>query len=499
MDEAIDEFNISLSYLHEISDVPTVRKQITVHRANGTFGFISTSCLQQRNQHSIPVTVQAEIVRTHDNTVNDPMNVDHDVQDVDSDCNAHEFPPNDDNLSEESINVAKFPWYKHTTDEINNKYSQIFCDYVMDKFQSECYGIWDQFSNHFDFITRKLLITQQLVVHHTFQNFNVGMLLFGICIWLLVANVTYNQASGFLSLFLPVIGTHIINEWPLNDDDLERKFWSLINLPQSERQLISTEIVRTYVRNGVQFSTHETRSVHFTMYNIDDIIRLQLNDPFYLRDLRAGLKRAEKCSKHIGVENVYEEYDDGNVIQQLRKNGPLKWWHIYSFQAFFDGLRLHKDGKTGLTAVYLVNTLIPLKDRFRSGNVIVLALLSSKCELKYSKFVQIVIDKLRTTLQVEGINVVLNGREIKLGGIITSLIADIKERDSLLWMNGGYFRCLYCYLKGCVIHGHKKVTFPKGTTKIQQRTNLSFRLDAQFGTFTLLLMFNIAKVRKIDQ
>jgi hypothetical protein len=46
---------------------------------------------------------------------------------------------------------------------------------------------------------------------------------------------------------------------------------------------------------------------------------------------------------------------------------------------------------------------------------------------------------------------------ITLGGLITSVVVDIKERDQVLCMNSGYFRCPYCYHKGATYPRHPSV------------------------------------------
>ncbi len=84
---------------------------------------------------------------------------------------------------------------------------------------------------------------------------------------------------------------------------------------------------------------------------------------------------------------------------------------------------------------------------------------------------------------VDGIDICIDSTTIKVGGLITSLICDIKERDSLLYMNSGYYRCPYCYCTGKTYPPDKVVRFPYVNETISLRTKRSFHLDATFGMF----------------
>ena len=92
-----------------------------------------------------------------------------------------------------------------------------------------------------------------------------------------------------------------------------------------------------------------------------------------------------------------------------------------------------------------------------------------------------VINELRRSLQIEGIDVECNGATIKVGGLITSWILDIKERDKVLLMNGGHYRCPHCYDHGVTIPPHPSVCFPYQDEKPKLRSKQSFLLDAAIG------------------
>jgi hypothetical protein len=208
-----------------------------------------------------------------------------------------------------------------------------------------------------------------------------------------------------------------------------------------------------------------------------------MNDPLYLAALRKGMMRAKqnKNSTLTSSERVYEEYNDGDIYQTLHSHGPLKWSHIFSFSLFVDGMRLFRHKKSGCTAVYLVNTMLPLEERFKDGNIIVVALCSSNINLPYHKFLDHVITEVRNTLQLKGIRVELNGEEVYIGGLITSVVLDIKERDACLLMNAGRFRCPCCYQRGCTYSPNPSVYFPFKDQDMLLRTKLSFDLDATIG------------------
>jgi hypothetical protein len=225
--------------------------------------------------------------------------------------------------------------------------------------------------------------------------------------------------------------------------------------------------------NGVEKETS-----NFTMFNVAEVLRLQLHNSKYCQALREGLKLKEECeNKNKNPEDrIYREYVDGDIVQALAQDGPLKWKHMLSFSLFVDGMKLFRTSKTGLTGAYLVNTMLPLKERFKCSNMIVVALIASEVDMSYSEFIDRVVTNIRMSLELKGVHITCpNNSSFIIGGLVTSVILDIKERDQVLCMNGGYYRCPHCYIYGTLFG--RSLKFPP-TINIKARTNASFRVDA---------------------
>lgn len=488
--EVVDDV-IPFKNLRYVTDFPSRNNNIRIRRANGTFGYISRPHLRN-NTHSGKrkrQTLENEEVDQDEYYVENG-NTDSDIEDSNSAHDSHDdnIPPqNSRNESDTPTNNInnKIPFYKRSEAK-NEQHSKILYDYVMQPHSSEPYGIWDTTAVYFEYIKKPLRSTTE-----RFATFTFGMVLFGLCVHLLIEGSTDSCLKSLLNIYAPLVGPHFYDHFPRTADQLNQMFWNMIGIPKVERQFIDKLVDESnrYIDHGVARTHVSASTSDFTMFDVRDIIKLQLNDPIFLNDLKNGIKRTEAEMNTSENDRVYEQLEDGDVIRKLRKNGPLKWWNIYSFQVFFDGVRLFKSGNTKMVAVYLVNTLIPYEQRFRPGNVIVLAIISSKCKIKYGEFVETVVKKFKQDMQLNGADLSLNSMNIKIGGLITNLVCDIKERECLLQMNGGFYRCLYCYTKGTT-GDHKHVTFPVNNETIKKRTNASFRLDSRFGKkFPIILTF----------
>ncbi len=83
---------------------------------------------------------------------------------------------------------------------------------------------------------------------------------------------------------------------------------------------------------------------------------------------------------------------------------------------------------------------------------------------------------MRYAFEIKGLTIPVGQECLKIGGLVTSVVLDIKERDAVLMMNGGYYRCNCCDQHGKSFgSGCPKFPF---TQKKSLRTNDTFRLDA---------------------
>lgn len=479
-DNSVLLFQVNPAYLHELSSVPTHSKTISVVDENGQHYWISSSRLITNIQ-----------VNTSNSGVSRPV-VPHNTHQM------HQEQFRGERVEHSNPVAPVAPVYKasilqNITEEQHQQYHTIFNNYITGEVSIEPYAIWNQ--SHALFQRIKVRVMKQEFLTNsimrddlvTRSKFTLGMFLFSVCIWSMIANIAANNMEGLFNLFLPLMSYHLTTLWPITKKKFDKQFWKLINLPRCKRQALGERVSEKYARYGIQSSTHGTGSINFTIFNIADVIKFQLNDPSYVAALQEGYERERKEQVKNGdtvpeSEREYEEYTDGDICRNLRTNGLLKYSHILSFQGFADGVRLHRDGHTGLTAVYLVNTHIPLYKRFDESNIIVVALMSSKANISYRDFLLQVVGEINRSLTEIGIHMTINGTDIVIGGLVTSFIVDIKERDELLCMNSGFFRCPYCYHHGNTYPPHTSVCFPVTGTKPKKRTYLSFKLDAKFGS-----------------
>lgn len=225
------------------------------------------------------------------------------------------------------------------------------------------------------------------------------------------------------------------------------------------------------------------KNPQFSMFNVADVIKQQLRNPKYLNSLRQGITSrantvSENCNKK-SEEKVYKDYWDGDVVQRMYRETELKWNHILSFTMFIDGMQLFRMSKKGITGVYLVNNLLLKEDRMKPENVIVLCLISSAIDIDYKQFLERVVANFRSAFEINGVTLQVGPKQsIKIGGIITTLVTDIKERDTILLMNAGYYRCNQCYQTG--IHENGSVNFPF-SEKRELRSRVSFHMDARLS------------------
>jgi hypothetical protein len=103
--------------------------------------------------------------------------------------------------------------------------------------------------------------------------------------------------------------------------------------------------------------------------------------------------------------------------------------------------------------------------------------MSSDIDMPYIEFIDRVVTNIRTSLELNGILINLcDDKSFKIGGLVTSFILNIKERDKVLCMNAGYYRCPHCYIYGTPFK--KCLKFPPSTlTDVYARMNTSFRVD----------------------
>lgn len=113
-------------------------------------------------------------------------------------------------------------------------------------------------------------------------NFTVLMMLFTCCIYGIIANISKFCASGLINLMLSLMHENLLEIWPhiqaTSVDPIGTYFWNLLKLPQYQRQYC--------IIHNHNLPNNDT-SPNFTIYNISDVIHLQLNDSLYL----AGLKK----------------------------------------------------------------------------------------------------------------------------------------------------------------------------------------------------------------
>jgi hypothetical protein len=311
------------------------------------------------------------------------------------------------------------------------------------------------------------------------------MAIFATIVLMFTINVARRAEHFIMESYIPHLPSTIHDVWPTTDDKLNSGFWNQLRLPRFKvTPLLETQQRQ---RNRLTSRTINRSPLQYTIYNIADVIKLQLQDFTFLRLLRNGWQQQRN--------NAYlQHYDDGMVCQQLKQHGLLRYSHIMSYQLFIDGVSLFKNGAEGVTAVYMVNTDLREEDRFNASNIILVGLMSTKCknEMEYSEFLQKIVIELNRSLAEEGIEVETQDGVVTIGGIITSIILDTKERDEVLLQKmNGYWSCPFCYVKGTTYDGSSNVSYNINLADIQLRDKLSFSFDATFGKFILIYLFTL--------
>ncbi len=363
------ECDIPFSVKHTLSSMWTRKKRVPVQMRNNTIMFINRKSLDLLPKNSLHGTKRSR--RTFEEA-----NVEDTVQ---AELNYAIESENNTNITEIDSNDR---WYTTTSITEHKRFADVLRSHINKPYRNVPYSIWNESSRNF----WKLLqpIPSQYLFgnnNDSFQSirFTIGMLLFSVCVYALIANVAETQVNMMLKLISVTLSSHFARVWPVSRAQLKSKFWNLISLPRCQRQVVEN-IVNSYVHQNAVYSRTNLPQIDFTIFNIGDVLRLQLCDPVYLRGLRDGLKIRDNYD-YKTTNTPITHYEEGRIFHNLRKNGPLKWDHMFSFAMFVDGVKLSET--ESFTVVYLVNTLLPLDERFDQSNIIVLALVSSKLNLTY--------------------------------------------------------------------------------------------------------------------
>lgn len=138
----------------------------------------------------------------------------------------------------------------------------------------------------------------------------VFMLLFSFIAYKMVSNTSKAKEAGLLNLVLPLLSEKLRQIWlninANNKNGAKSNFWDYITLSKVYQQVTRT-------RTSVQ------ESVNFIMFNIDEILQIQLQDFRYLKALQKGLQTKHTCENKskLSEDRIYEEYSDGDVTQTL--------------------------------------------------------------------------------------------------------------------------------------------------------------------------------------
>ena len=127
------------------------------------------------------------------------------------------------------------------------------------------------------------------------------------------------------------------------------------------------------------------------------------------------------------------------VLQDINDGKDLRNWNSIHFgkgtdfplQMFVDGVSPFKNSKLQLVPVFLTNLQIPLEDRFKLSNMILVALLSSKnTEIDYPFFLDELVKELNPHL--EHFKITLGETEFDCEADVLNLVMDISEKEKAL-------------------------------------------------------------------
>lgn len=187
--------------------------------------------------------------------------------------------------------------------------------------------------------------------------------------------------------------------------------------------------------------------------------------------LHAGKMRIIQRNGMKSFEKFLEDINDGSMMRRLN-NGYLMYQQNLSFQIFIDGVSPFKGSSHKLIPVYIVNLQIDLENRFKLENMIMIGLLSIKGEFDVQIFYTKLVERLNQKLQKMILK--LGEDHFECHALVTSIICDMKERESIFNFSSGYFGCFFCTEKGELIS--KKVVYPH-TSDSKLRNASTFKCD----------------------
>jgi hypothetical protein len=159
----------------------------------------------------------------------------------------------------------------------------------------------------------------------------------------------------------------------------------------------------------------------------------------------------------------------------MRKSGGfLEFIQYLTGTIFFDGVSKYKCGREVFQPCFLVINQLGKTVRFLPRFVLLLGMMSTSCTISMDEFLVEIVKELNEAHE-KGVIILLNKKYYLVKLKITGIVMDLVERFKVLAMvgTGGYFACLYCYIKGESLNKH--VYYPPETCDTRDTT--TFKMD----------------------
>jgi len=205
-------------------------------------------------------------------------------------------------------------------------------------------------------------------------------------------------------------------------------YQTLLSLISTWFQIKTTLIAVTTNEGKLVF--HKTNSriqnaEHFSYCDISDQISIRYKYPSYLKLIMSGQKSLPW-------------YIRKQTFCQALTNIPL--------QLFIDGVNVAKN--RSIVPVFLVNMLLPISERFKKQNVMLVSIMDKKELGSYNAYLQYLVTELNR-IHEDGFLVKFNQTFLKFRARVFNIVADAKEKNEILMLPvNGYNSCSECMQKG---------------------------------------------------
>jgi len=249
-----------------------------------------------------------------------------------------------------------------------------------------------------------------------------------VLVFMYVANVPFfylDSLWAILELFVPTEVAHLV---PMTYQTFTSAFLSFFF------ELQTTKFV------------FETSEGSCEMYFFDFSKKLQekFNSRKFRNLLLQGKKRIIEKMKNNYASTILQDINDGRLLRYLNKN-YFSYQHHFPFMIFVDGVSPFKHSSEELIPIYLVNLQLPINERFKLENIILVALLARCGKWNNETFFNKLVERLNE--EMKHFDICIDGTIFPCEARVITIIVDTKERESMFNFSSGYKSLHFCDTK----------------------------------------------------